>query len=194
MQTIQVPIWATQMRALLPSFLRPFEATPHPKINLTSARPLLATASTARLPGEAHSPVRARAWVEGPCNSSGSSVRGVASQVAAKPAPCIHVIVVNVLVDTPVEYTARVNSASAAVLAAEEGLNATRLFDASYNITLEVDHDDLILHDIVPAGEANVYEIGCTGPRPHERNDGSSPPWEECANRRVLCWDHAAQC
>eukprot|EP01044_Picomonas_judraskeda_P006308 COSAG03_NODE_623_length_6665_cov_3.515230_7_plen_60_part_00 len=47
MQTIQVPIWATQMRSLLPSFLRPFEATPHPKINLTSARPLLATASTA---------------------------------------------------------------------------------------------------------------------------------------------------
>lgn len=194
LQTIQVPIWATQMRSLLPSFLRPFEASPHPKIHLSKARPLLATASTAALPGAAQSPVRARAWVEGPCNTSGSSIRGVVGQEAAKSAPCIHVIAVNVLVDTPVEYEVRITSVSAAALAAEEGLNATRLFDASYNISLGFDQNDLILHDIIPAGEANVYEIGCIGPRPHERNDGSSPPWEECANRRVLCWDHTQQC
>ena len=197
-QTIQVAIWATQMRSLLPSFLRPFEASPHPNVNITSARPLLATASTATLPGTAHSPVRARAWVEGPCNNTHSGSSGADAGTAGlgrvETVPCIHLIVVNVLVDTAVEYTARVYGSSATALAATQDLNATRLFDASYNISLVSDHGDLILHDVVPAGEANVYEIGCTGPKPHERNDGSSPPWEACANRRVLCWDHSSQC
>ena len=181
-QTIQVAIWATQMRSLLPSFLRPFEASPHPTVNITSAKALLPTA-TAELPGLAHSPVRARAWIEGPCPTT--------------PMPCIHVIVVNVLADSPVEYTARVrDSAAAAALsvADAETINATRLFDASYNISLGFDGADMILHDFIPAGEANIYEIGCSGPKPRERNDGSSPPWQECANRRVLCWDHSTQC
>ncbi len=182
-QTIQVAIWATQMRSLLPSFLRPFEASPHPTVNLTSVRRLLPDASTASLPGTAKTPVRAKAWVEAPCPT---------------PMPCIHVIVVNILADSPVEYTARVSSPAGFKLAAlqyEQGsINATRLFDASYNITLGFDGDDIILHDFIPAGEANVYEIGCTGPKPHERNDGSSPPWQACANRRVLCWDHSKQC
>eukprot|EP01051_Picozoa_sp_SAG22_P004057 SAG22_NODE_209_length_15177_cov_9.282995_7_plen_329_part_00 len=184
-QTIQVAIWATQMRSLLPSFLRPFEASPHPTINITSVKRLLPAASTAGLPGTAQMPVRARAWVEGPCPTT--------------PMPCIHVIVVNVLTDTPVEYTARVHSPEAAMVVTE-GLrsgvvvNATRLYDASYNISLSFDGPDLIVHDFIPAGEANVYEIGCSGPKPHERNDGTSPPWRACANRRVLCWDHDAQC
>jgi hypothetical protein len=184
-QTIQVAIWATQMRSLLPSFLRPFEASPHPTVNLTDVKRLLPAASTVGLPGTARMPVRARAWVEGPCPGT--------------PMPCIHVIAVNVLADTPVEYTARVSSPEVSRLAALHheagvGINATRLFDASYNISLGFYGNDMILHDFIPAGEANVYEIGCTGPKPRERNDGSSPPWQRCANRRVLCWDHNAQC
>ena len=189
-QTVQVAIWATQMRALLPSFLRPFEATAHPTVNLTGVRRLLPTASTAGLPGVAQMPVRARAWDEGPCRDT-DAPRPLHGTGPSASDICIHVILVNVLTDTPVEVTARVNSPDAAKLATEQGvrLNATRLFDASYNITVGFDGEDVILHDFIPAGEANIYEIGCLGPKPH----GTSP-WQACANRRVLCWDHNAQC
>lgn len=193
-QTIQLAIFATQMRSLLPSFLRPFENGPHTAtLNITSARMLRPTASIAGmpgLPGSSLTPVRARVWVEDPCAT-----------------PCMHLIVVNVLDDTPVEFTAQLHSPALAAHARESGgnaaamaaLNATRLFDADYNITLRVctsggGESCMTLTDFVPPGEANVYEIGCTGPRPKERNDGTSPPWQTCANRRVLCWDHSSQC
>ena len=73
-------------------------------------------------------------------------------------------------------------------------LNATRLFDGGYNTTLGFRGEMIILDDFIGPGDTNIYEVGCEGPRPKERNDGSNPPWEACANRRVMCWDHTSEC
>jgi hypothetical protein len=61
--------------------------------------------------------------------------------------PCLHVIIVNVLADTPVSFTVEVLSpktaaaisqlqASGAAGHSGSVLNATRLFDDGYNVTL----------------------------------------------------------
>ena len=196
-QEIQVPLWAAEMRQLLPSFLKPFEAGLHPSATVSESRLLVPTA-LAPLPGEHHQPLRVRAWDEGRCPTT--------------PIPCMHVVVVNTLEGSPVEFTVLVDSpataapwpwwrsgtngsgAAAQQVAPGAIINATRLFDYSYNVTLGFNGSKLVLHDWVGAGDVAVYEIGCTGPKPKERNDGSSPPWEPCANRRVTCWDHTSQC
>lgn len=98
LQTVQIPIWAEQVRWLLPSFLRPFEAGAHPAINVSSARLLRPTAATSGLPGSDASPIRAGAWEEAPC-----------------PTPCLHIIAVNVLQDTPVAFTVELESPSGCV-------------------------------------------------------------------------------
>ena len=187
LQTIQLPIWAEEMRWLLPSFLRPFEAGPHPAFNVTSTKLLRPTASTSGLPGDSLMPLRARVWEEGPCPT---------------PTPCLHIIVVNVLEDTPVAFTIEVESPAVARMAARDGestsvgvINATRLFDDGYNISLGVrGGTTIILQDFLGPGDTSIYEVGCEGPRPKERIDGSNPPWEACANRRVMCWDHSREC
>jgi hypothetical protein len=188
LQTIQVPIWAEEMRWLLPSFLRPFEAGPHPSFNITTAKLLRPSASTAGLPGTSMMPLRAKVFEEGPC-----------------PMPCLHIVVVNVLEDTPVAFTIEVEAPGVAALVGPHGklkghqvVNASRLFDGGYNTSLGFRGDTVVtLEDFIGPGDTNIYEVGCEGPRPNLKegnDDGSNPPWEACANRRVMCWDHTHEC
>ena len=193
LQTIQVPMWATEMRALLPSFLRPFEAGPHPKLTVGAAQVLRLGASTAGLPGNASMPLRARA-LQDDCPAA-----------SANEAPCLHVLVVNVLADTPVAFTVEVESPATVasvtgqhMSAGGPGINATRLFDDGYNVSLGFKGNTIILSDFIGPGDTNIYEIGCTGPKPRPTAGPGgrtiSPPWLPCANRRVSCWDHTSQC
>lgn len=214
-QTIQVPLWASEMRALLPSFLRPFEAGPHPTLTVTSATLLRPTASIVGLPGNATNPLRARALQDYCPNSATAEIR-VASDNARREheMPCLHVVVVNVLEDTPVSFSIEVESPptaaaikryqqqQATVSSAEAQLlgvlNATRLFDDGYNVTLGFRDNFIVLADYVGPGDTNIYEIGCDGPKPKQiAGPGGrtiSPEWEPCANRRETCWDHTSQC
>jgi|EP01047_Picozoa_sp_COSAG01_P071673 hypothetical protein len=73
-------------------------------------------------------------------------------------------------------------------------INATRLFEGGYNVSLGFRDSWLTLSDFVAPGDTNIYEVGCEGPRPRVLLDGSSEPWEACANRRVQCWDHTSEC
>ncbi len=128
--------------------------------------------------------------------------------------PCLHVIVVNVLEDTPVSFEIEVESPpTAAIISryqhhqatvsnAEAQLhavvNATRLFDDGYNVTLGFRGTWIVLVDYIGPGDTNIYEIGCDGPKPKPivgpGGRTLSPAWQPCANRRVTCWDHTSQC
>ena len=165
---------------------RAFEDGPHPVATVTESRLLIPTASTVGLPGSDQQPLRARAWEEGPCFDNTSTT--------GTHMPCLHIVVVNTLRGTPIEFSLRVDGDDLLKHQRQVEINATRLFDASYNVTLGLNGSAIVLHDWVGAGDTNVYEVGCTGPKPLERNDGSSPPWQSCANRRVTCWDHTAAC
>jgi hypothetical protein len=188
-QTIQVGIFAEQLKALLPSFLRPFELGPHPALTVTASKMLRPSASTAGLPGTVPVPIRARAWEEGPCAKAASS--------------CLHVVVVNVLEDAPVQYTVEIESPKTVAEAmrrrggSEAGvttINATRLFDAGYNVSLVFVGDKIVLEDFLGPGDVAIFEIGCEGPKPTMGSDGVWSAWEPCANRRVQCWDHYGPC
>jgi len=187
LQNVQVAIWAEEMRSLLPSFLRPFEQGPHPASNVSFAKALRPV--QAALPGTAATPLRAQAYQE----------------ECPTPMPCLHMVVVNLLPDTPVQFTIDVESPAAAEFArrlaapeagAPQVLNATRLFDDGYNTTLGFSGDLIVLSDFIGPGNTNVYEIGCDGakPEPTAFMSAKQVDWQPCANRRVQCWDHTSQC
>jgi hypothetical protein len=186
--TIQVALFVEQLTALLPSFLRPFEHGPHPVLTVTAAKMLRPNADIAGLPGTVPVPLRARAWEEGQCPGAAAS--------------CVHVIVVNLLESTPVQYTVEIVSPATMAEArrhndgstAAATINATRLFDAGYNISLGIVGDKIVLEDYLGPGDVAIFEIGCAGPKPRMGDDGVWSAWEPCANRRVRCWDHYAEC
>ena len=116
-------------------------------------------------------------------------------------------ILFNVLADTPVAFTVDVESPETVAVASATNqdtnsgaavINATRLFDDGYNVTLGFNGTKIILSDFIGPGDTNIYEIGCTGPRPRPIAGPSgrtiSPPWSPCANRRAICRDHTSQC
>ena len=171
LQAIQQDIWAAQVQQLMPSFTAPF-GTAHPTASVTSARCLRQSCAD---------PIRARAWRE-PCNQTSEL--------------CVHVIVVNVALDSPVQFGLSIKG-----LGLTKDANASRLFDASYNATITQGGD---MEDFAAPGESLVYEIGCHEPGPHQLSNPTFPeyndehqrapagtvgvsPWRSCMSRRVLC-------
>jgi hypothetical protein len=160
LQTIQVPIWGGEVAALAPSLVAPFGSTPDLQVTIVAASPL-------RPHGVIRGAVvRANAWAE-PCESL-----------------CVHIAVASIDQDSPAQFTVRVDGLGDSLPHA--GANATRLFDASYNVTLEADGT---LSDWIGAGAVHIYEVGCDGPRPavQMRTGARGMPWEACANRRLTC-------
>jgi hypothetical protein len=132
--------------------------------------------------------VRARAWVEPGCSTL-----------------CSHVIVVNLDRESPVQFTLSLTGLKLQQTIDSGGrsavVNASRIFDAGYNVTLtHVSESSATLSDFLAPDSANVYEIGCDGSRPtlctdpvtakpcddHRSWNGSALDWT-CASRRVLC-------
>jgi hypothetical protein len=169
---------------LLPSFAAPF-GTRHPNISVTSAVAMRNAASQAGITGGL---VRARAWVEPGCSTL-----------------CSHVIVVNLDRESPVQFTLSLTGLKLQQTIDSGGrsavVNASRIFDAGYNVTLtHVSESSATLSDFLAPDSANVYEIGCDGSRPtlctdpvtakpcddHRSWNGSALDWT-CASRRVLC-------
>ena len=69
---------------------------------------------------------------------------------------CVHLIVVNT------EEAAFVGFELEIALPSKwrsRPLNATRLFDAGYNRTIDAEG---VLSDLIAPGETNIYEIGCS--------------------------------
>ena len=175
--TIQVPLWGAKARQLLPSFTAPF-GTRHPNVTVSSAVALRSGASQAGITGRV---VRARAWLEPECSTI-----------------CAHVIVVNLDRESPAQFTLTLNDIVQPIAGSD--INASRIFDAGYNVTLTLPSPtSATLSDFVAADGTNVYEIGCGGPRPapcvdpngepcndHRSWNGSAMDWT-CASRRVLC-------
>ena len=103
---------------------------------------------------------QARAWAE-PCNSV-----------------CAHLVVVNIDQSSPASFTLSVQGLPPIPV------NATRLFTASYNVTMSATGS---MSDWIGAGDSNVYEIGCDSPRGYEPTGTNHTPWRACTNRRVVC-------
>ena len=176
LQEIQQEIWAAQVEQLMPSFTASFGSV-HPLASVISAKCLRPSAHT--VVNECADPIRVRAWRE-LCNQTSEL--------------CVHVIVVNIALDTPVRF--QLNIAGLGLRAAT---NATRLFDAEYNTTVSQQGS---LADYAGPGESLIYEIGCHEAAPKQLsaptfpdvNDGQPPgiagvsPWERCMNRRTLCY------
>lgn len=172
LQQIQQEIWAAQVEQLMPSFTAPFGSV-HPMASVMSAKCLRTSTSA-----ECAYPIRVRAWRE-PCNHTSDL--------------CVHVIVVNTALDSPVQFQLAIDG-----LGLNDATNATRLFDAGYNTTVSP-HGALM--DFASPGESMVYEIGCheaaplqvSAPTFPDVNDGRPAgivgvsPWQSCMNRRVLC-------
>lgn len=149
-----VPVtWGQQARALAPSFKAPFGSVPRLNITVTSSV-LMHPPPSAGRPGATS--IRARAWAE-PCESI-----------------CAHLIVVNIDQQSPAQFSLQLGGLDLPA----QGVNATRLFTASYNVTLSASGE---LRDWVGAGESNVYEIGCALPK------NVSADWKACGSRRVTC-------
>ena len=101
---------------------------------------------------------------------SGSGVGGGSAS------SCLHVVVVDVLEDTPIQYKVEIDSPKTVAEAmqrrsgSEAGVttvNATRrLFDAGYNASLGFVGDKIVLDDFLGPGDVAVFEIGCEGPKP----------------------------
>jgi hypothetical protein len=171
-QTIQLPLWGGEVVALAPSLLAPFGSVPSLHVTVLTAKSL-------RPHGVIRgSVVRAKAWMEPNCRTV-----------------CAHLAVASFDQDSPAQFSVRVDglgghgkAAAAAAAVPRSGANATRLFDASYNVTLEADGT---LSDWIGAGATHIYEIGCDGPRPDvPMRTGADPkglPWSACANRRLSC-------
>jgi hypothetical protein len=162
-QTIQLPLFGGEVAALAPSLLAPFGSVPSLTVTVLQGVSL-------RPHGVLRGPVvRAKAWMEPDC-----------------PTICAHLAVASFDQDSPAQFSVRIEGG----LPGQQGkaANATRLFDASYNATLEADGT---LSDWIGAGATHVYEVGCTGPRPAiPMRSGAEPhglPWAACANRRLQC-------
>lgn len=156
LQTIQPAIWGAQVRALMPSVLPRHGEVFRPTADVLEAAPLVPT--SVGPPGLNGPLVSVGAWAE------------------ACPTVCAHVIVVNLHQQSFVHFTIRLTGLTHVALPT----NATRLFDATYNSTVDTNG---LLTDFIGPGDTNVYEIGCTGPKPNS----SVPEWLPCANRRVVC-------
>ena len=147
-----VPVtWGQQARALAPSFKAPFGSVPRLNVNVTSST-LLHPHSA----GQGMTSIRARAWAE-PCESL-----------------CAHLVVVNIDQQSPAQFDLQLGGLPLPT----QGVNATRLFTASYNVTLSASG---ALRDWIGAGESNVYELGCDLPK------NASAGWKACGSRRVAC-------
>jgi hypothetical protein len=178
LQEIQQEIWAAQVEQLMPSFTAPFGTVQHPLASVTSAKCLRPSAHA--VINECADPIRGRAWRE-LCNQTREL--------------CVHVIVVNIALDSPVQFQVTIDG-----LGLTAATNATRLFDAAYNTTVS---QQGALEDYAGPGESLIYEIGCHESAPKQLstptfpdvNDGRPSgvaglsPWKRCMNRRVLCKD-----
>ena len=141
LQTIVPVTFGQQARALAPSFKAPFGAVPALTVEVTSATSLADLATLhhrslqapqpqqARQQREGASSIRARAWAE-PCESV-----------------CAHLVVVNIDQSSPKAFTLAVHGLQPAVplqghtqlpagATLQRAFNATRLFTASYNVSL----------------------------------------------------------
>ena len=165
-QTIQLPLFGGELQALAPSLLAPFGSVPSLTVTVLKGVSL-------RPHGVIRGPVvRAAAWIEPGCS----------------PNICAHLAVASFDQDSPAQFSVRIEGGLPGQQGKAAAMNATRLFDASYNVTLEADGT---LSDWIGAGATHIYEIGCTGPRPAvQMRTGADPqglPWAACANRRVQC-------
>ena len=177
LQEIQQEIWTSQVEQLMPSFTAAF-GTVHPEASVASAKCLRPSAHA--VVNECADPIRVRAWRE-LCNETSEL--------------CVHVIVVNIALDSPVQFQLNIEG-----LGLTAATNATRLFDAAYNTTVS---QQGTVADYAAPGESLIYEIGCHEAAPKQLstptfpdvNDGRPSgtaglsPWERCMNRRVLCKD-----
>ena len=177
LQEIQQEIWTAQVEQLMPSFTAPF-GTVHPVASVASATCLRPSAHS--VVNECADPIRVRAWRE-LCNQTSEL--------------CVHVIVVNIALDSPVQFELSIEG-----LGLTATTNATRLFDAAYNATVS---QQGALADYAAPGESLIYEIGCHEAAPKQLSTPTFPnvndgrprgtvgvsPWERCMNRRVLCKD-----
>eukprot|EP00040_Diaphanoeca_grandis_P029827 m.175459 g.175459 ORF g.175459 m.175459 type:complete len:773 (-) comp31821_c1_seq1:377-2695(-) len=170
---IQPMLWGAKARQLLPSFITPF-GSQQPNTKISSAIALRPDASTAGITGGL---VRARTWVETGCSSI-----------------CSHIIVVNIDVLTPVQFTLDITNVPQAIAGSD--MNVSRIFDASYNVSLTMKSGlrgspMYSLSDFIGAGQTNIYEVGCHGIRPAKPagvnvTSTTYVNWK-CASRRVLC-------
>lgn len=182
LQEIQQEIWATQVEQLMPSFTAHFGSVAQPTVSIASARCLRSAAHA--VVNECDNPIRGRAWRE-LCNSSSEL--------------CVHIIVVNIVLDSPVQFSLEIGG-----LGLTSATNASRLFDAGYNRTISRRG---VMEDYAGPGESLIYEIGCHEPAPAQLstptfpdvNDGRPAgivgvsPWRGCMNRRVQCKDGFVQ-
>lgn len=158
LQTIVPTTWGQQARALQASFKAPFGSVPAATaavISSSSMHP--GTAANMAMIKASGGPIKARVWVE-PCEST-----------------CAHLVVVNINQQSPAQFELQLSGLR---LPQKEGINASRLFTASYNVTLSASG---VLRDWIGAGESNVYEIGCDVPK------NATGGWKACGSRRVTC-------
>ena len=139
-----------------PSFKAPFGVAPALSVAVDTVERFHSARSLAGQQENSGASIRARAWGED-CKSV-----------------CAHLLVVNIDQSSPASFTLSVHGLPQLPMA---GINATRLFSASYNVTLSATG---ALTDWIGAGDTNVYEIGCEEPK--EANG-----WRACSNRRVVC-------
>merc|ERR1712167_452785 len=85
LQQIQQEVWAAQVQQLMPSLTASFGSVVHPTTSVTSAKCLRPSATL----NDCTESIRVRAWREA-CNQTSEL--------------CVHVIVVNVALDTPIQY------------------------------------------------------------------------------------------
>ena len=132
LQQITQEIWAAQVQQLMPSFAASFgSVTTHPTASVTSSKCLRQSASAAECDG---GPLRVRAWREA-CNKTSEL--------------CVHVVVVNIALASPVEFQLQIDG-----LGLTRATNATRLFDAGYNASVS---QPGILADYAGPGESLIY-------------------------------------
>ena len=136
LQQITQEIWAAQVQQLMPSFTAPFGSViAHPTAYVTSAKCLRPSASAAACDGAVGpGPLRVRAWREA-CNKTSEL--------------CVHVVVVNIALASPVEFRLQIDG-----LGLMLATNATRLFDAGYNASVS---QPGVLADYAGPGESLIY-------------------------------------
>lgn len=118
----------------MPSVLPIFGSVPAATADVVEA---ISLTPTALAPPQLVGPlVRAGLWLE-PCETT-----------------CAHVVVVNLHQRSFVQFSLSLSGLEAKALPA----NATRLFDASYNVTVTADGT---LTDYIGPGDTSVYEVGC---------------------------------
>jgi hypothetical protein len=132
LQTIEASKWAAHVRALMPSVLPTFGSVPAATASVVEATAL--TPSAEAPPGLVGPLIRAALWPE-PC-----------------PTTCAHVVVVNFHQRSFVLFSIQLQGLNAGTLPD----NATRLFDASYNVTVGADGT---LTDYIGPGDTSVYEV-----------------------------------